>query len=602
MTELTLDAERRLEDYLSRVRAAVRGTGETWSDVERDIREHVADALAAISTPVDALAMDGVLHRLGDPALWVQEDDLPWWRRVVRRMAGGPEDWRLAYLTFTLTLLGAVLFPFGGFILLIGAFLLARAFVDLIPPADFARDPRRWLIAPAILFVFAGAAVLLLVGPLVALGAWGIGDDGFHRPSLRTGDQTPAEVVRISLGYMAVAAGAWWLVLSLAALAAARRIAWLFAPITSGFRRRHALILTGAALLLLVAGAVLLFLSEGGPIARRAGPAQRQGALELQPVIFATTDHVVPRRMIAELGTLRVPERRDRGSERSVVVRFIRFRSTSKTPGPPIVYLAGGPGSSGVWSASGDRFPLFMRLREVADVIALDQRGVADVADCPGTSNYPLDKPADLDRLSAVAGRYYRECADAWSGKIDVAAYNTRENAEDLESLRVALGAEKISLWGISYGTHLALAYIRAHGDHVHRAILAGVEGPDDTYKLPGNIDSVLTELEKHVRGVTPNLRQSIAASVEALRRAPATVTVMDRQVTVGPLDLQSAIFSSLGEREDIEKLPARLARIFAGDYTPLGQWAYRVRRGVSGSVMSVAMDCASGVTGERSN
>src|SRR3546814_18583991 len=40
-----------------------------------------------------------------------------------------------------------------------------------------------------------------------------------------------------------------------------------------------------------------------------------------------------------------------------------------------LVYLAGGPGGSGISAAEGPRFELFMALREVADVIALDQRG-----------------------------------------------------------------------------------------------------------------------------------------------------------------------------------------------------------------------------------
>lgn len=58
--------------------------------------------------------------------------------------------------------------------------------------------------------------------------------------------------------------------------------------------------------------AVLLLLacSHPAPIARREGPLQRSGALDMQKIVFATTDHIVPRRIRAELGTLRVPENR----------------------------------------------------------------------------------------------------------------------------------------------------------------------------------------------------------------------------------------------------------------------------------------------------
>lgn len=359
--------------------------------------------------------------------------------------------------------------------------------------------------------------------------------------------------------------------------------------------------------------AVLLLLacSHPAPIARREGPLQRSGALDMQKIVFATTDHIVPRRIRAELGTLRVPENRSNPTGRETVIRFVRFRSLARSPGPPIIYLAGGPGGSGILSASGDRFPLFMRLREVADVIALDQRGVAERAPCPGSWSYPLDQPFRFEIMQRQAAPFLSRCVEHWGDRIDLSAYNTRESAEDLESLRVALGAEKVSLWGISYGTHLALAYLRQHPDRVHRAVLAGVEGPDHTYKLPGNIDAVLEELERHVqrdpkaRALLPDLRGSLRRTLERLERDPATVLVESRSgerlnVTVGANDLRAAVYNNLGEREDIVELPARLAAIFAGDYRPLGTWALRVRRGGSATVMSIAMDCASGVGRDR--
>ena len=50
-----------------------------------------------------------------------------------------------------------------------------------------------------------------------------------------------------------------------------------------------------------------------------------------------------------------------------------------------------------------------------------------------------------------------RDCAAHWKEQgVDLAAYTTNESADDLEALRHALGAATISLWSISYGTHLA--------------------------------------------------------------------------------------------------------------------------------------------------
>ena len=58
--------------------------------------------------------------------------------------------------------------------------------------------------------------------------------------------------------------------------------------------------------------------------------------------------------------------------------------------------------------------------------------------------------------------------------------YTTPDSVEDLEAIRAGLGVDKLTLFGISYGTELALAYARAHPDHVERLILDSVVDPDD--------------------------------------------------------------------------------------------------------------------------
>src|ERR1044071_8810610 len=91
-----------------------------------------------------------------------------------------------------------------------------------------------------------------------------------------------------------------------------------------------------------------------------------------KPYQFKTLDGtVVP----AEMGEFQVPENRTRPGSRAITIRFVRFKSTAAKPGVPIVYLAGGPGGSGIGTAMAERFPLFMALREFGDVIAYDQRG-----------------------------------------------------------------------------------------------------------------------------------------------------------------------------------------------------------------------------------
>lgn len=99
---------------------------------------------------------------------------------------------------------------------------------------------------------------------------------------------------------------------------------------------------------------------------------QKAGTLKFKPYTFENSKG---EKVDSEFGTLLVPEKRGNPDSNLIELAFVRFKSTAKNPGPPIVYLAGGPGGSGIGAAYGSRFPLFMALREIGDVIAFDQRG-----------------------------------------------------------------------------------------------------------------------------------------------------------------------------------------------------------------------------------
>lgn len=309
----------------------------------------------------------------------------------------------------------------------------------------------------------------------------------------------------------------------------------------------------------------------------------------------------------AELGTLAVPQNRKVPSGRTVKLKFVRFRSTSKHPGPPIVYLAGGPGGSGIDAARGERFPLFMALRDYGDVIALDQRGTGESEPnmrCTEGFMLPFAKPLDRAEAEGILAAGMKTCFDRLSQEgIDATAYTTLESAHDVDDLRRALGAEKITLWGISYGTHLALATLRAHGEHIDRAILAGVEPLDHTLKLPSDQEALLRSISDLS---ATDLPAAIARILARLRKEPATVTLahpMTGQsiaVQVGPLDLQLVLANMLEGPASFAGMPDFVSRLERGDWTALALQAGRLRMGILPSAMGVAMDCASGAGGDH--
>ncbi len=335
--------------------------------------------------------------------------------------------------------------------------------------------------------------------------------------------------------------------------------------------------------------------------------------LKIKPYVF---ENEKKEKVDAEFGTLLVPENRSNPESNLIELAFVRFKSTAKNPGPPIVYLAGGPGGSGIWTAKGSRFPLFMALREIADVIAFDQRGVGyskPYLQCFDRLALPLDVAPTREAAIKELRDKSRSCASYWRDiqRVDLTGYNTNESADDLEDLRKALGVPQISLWSISYGTHLAFATMRRHPQSIHRAILAGTEGPDHTYKLPSNIQKHLEDLAAVIQAdpvvgkEIPDFLGLMKSVFDRLDAKAETVEITDPQtklkvkVIVNKFVMQYIVASNIGTTVSAS-FPALFYRASKGDFTnPAQVWLSQSRDEI-GAAMSYMMDCASGQTAAR--
>lgn len=259
MIDLTPEANRRFEEYLTRIRASLRGSS-TANDVEQSVREHVEVALAGVAGPIGAERLGPVLEQLGAPDRWVSEDEIPAWRRFMTRVSEGPEDWRLAYASFAITLLMFITFPIGGVLLLLPAFFLSRAFVELLIAREEPIGARRWLVYPPIVLMLLFVTGVAMIAPIAAAAAVGIGDKQIYLVQHIDRDLTSTlERLRIETGFLAAAAGVWWIILAGIFTFAYKPYRAMFLPLTSSLRRGHAMVLTLVGAVFLVLGLVLLF-------------------------------------------------------------------------------------------------------------------------------------------------------------------------------------------------------------------------------------------------------------------------------------------------------------------------------------------------------
>ncbi len=313
------------------------------------------------------------------------------------------------------------------------------------------------------------------------------------------------------------------------------------------------------------------------------------------------------RTMPAQVLRVTVPEKRA-NPVRTISVAAVRIPTTAERPGRPIVFLMGGPGiPATVMAAVPPYFTLFERLRQQADVILVDQRGIGmsePSIDCPVDESASTDLFLNRERLVQLMRDRVTACArQLRSNGIDPTAYNTIESADDIEALRNALRVEQIDLLAFSYGSRLALMYVQRHGGHVARVLLQGVNGPGLVVKRPAPVGRKLDRMAETLkqdpawRGPA-DLRAAAQAARERLARTPATVTTSDRR-TGRQLDLavgRDGFDALVGLSLDDPRIPALLVSVAANDDRVLARFVEAAWNGMgAGTVglMARAVNCA---------
>ena len=252
-------------------------------------------------------------------------------------------------------------------------------------------------------------------------------------------------------------------------------------------------------------------------------------------------------------GYVVVPADHDEPGGEQLRLAVVRLSSTSSDPEPdPVVYLEGGPGGNAIDALALGSFSLFESLLAEREVIVVDQRGVGrsePVLDCPEVHELGDEVNARADRTDEDEDRALLDgleaCFDRFRDDgIDPAWFTTPANADDIELVREALGAERWNLFGISYGTRLGLEVLRRHPQPVRAAVLDSVLPPeaDVVFGSAAGFEASF-EAVAAACGADPacatdgDLGERLAAMVDELDAAPAPVVVANA-LTLDQLEL----------------------------------------------------------------
>jgi pimeloyl-ACP methyl ester carboxylesterase len=273
----------------------------------------------------------------------------------------------------------------------------------------------------------------------------------------------------------------------------------------------------------------------------------------------------------------------------------------SGMPRGVLFMIAGGPGQ-----ASAKVFDLahnaeFLRLFFPGySLVAFDPRGTGSSGpiDCRG-----LGAGRDVASFVGACG------AELGPGR---AFYSTRDHVEDLESVRQALGVDRVALWGTSYGTKLVLAYALAHPAQVDRLVLDSVLPPNGPDPFDTNVLQALSLGLGSIchagscRGVTDDLGRDVALLANRAAETPlvASVRGVDGSRTTFDLDGDSVL--SIVGGADLSpglaaELPAAVSAALAGRARPLARLAVLADASSAGSsdefsfALGLATICADG-------
>ena len=286
-------------------------------------------------------------------------------------------------------------------------------------------------------------------------------------------------------------------------------------------------------------------------------------------------------------GYVTVPEDRSNPNGSTIRLAVAVFASDNPNPQPdPVIYLDGGPGGHTLETIQLSFSSLVEPFLPNHDVIVFDQRGVGlsqPSLDCPETvtltyqtidQNIPVDE--DIQRYVQAV----EDCGARLTRQgINLQAYTSAASAADVNDIRQVLGYDQLNLYGISYGTRLALTIMRDFPQTVRSTIIDSVVPLQSSGFYPGQTaERALNEVfnacaaDSACDSLYPNLKTVFYNTVDQLDATPAILTIPNPQgggtinAVVNGADYVGLVFQSMYISSLIEQLPDAMYAASQGD------------------------------------
>jgi len=269
---------------------------------------------------------------------------------------------------------------------------------------------------------------------------------------------------------------------------------------------------------------------------------------------------------IVTCGTVNVPQNRAQPNGKQVTLAIAILHAQADDPEPdPIFYFEGGPGGMAlsdleIWIENG--------YNANRDIILFDQRGT-------GYSIPDLNCPEFDDEDDWVKAA--KQCKNRLQKRqVDLSQYNSAISATDFNEIHQALGYgdQPVNLFGISYGTRLALTVMRDYPDNLRSVILDSVYPPNvDGYQVIAETDRVFNRFfegctqDSYCAEYYPDLKSRFYTMVTKLNEEP--VDLEDYEYLITGDDMISLLYDALYDTNIIPSLPWVFYEASQGNFTP---------------------------------